>query len=146
MELTSLLSFEQRCNWIYSQLEEIQRYHENENVTITVKRGELRQDSCSSIMMGEGHLFKGKFNVIFEDEVAVGAGVRREWFNEVCREIFDPNNALFLECADRTLQPNPASGINLDHLTHFKFAGRVVGLAIYHRVWQAPFTLSLSHI
>jgi E3 ubiquitin-protein ligase NEDD4 len=32
-----------------------------------------------------------------------------------------------------TLQINPASGINPDHLSYFKFIGRCVGLAIFHR-------------
>jgi E3 ubiquitin-protein ligase NEDD4 len=32
-----------------------------------------------------------------------------------------------------TLQINPHSGINPEHLNYFKFIGRVVGLAIFHR-------------
>ena len=133
-ELISQLSFEQRRNWLDRQLEDLQRKHSEENITISIRRGDLLPESCSSLMLGEGSLFKGKFNVTFEGEEAVGAGVRREWFNVVAKELFDPNNALFMECADGTLQPNPASSINQDHLAHFRFAGRVIGLAIYHSV------------
>jgi E3 ubiquitin-protein ligase NEDD4 len=32
-----------------------------------------------------------------------------------------------------TLQINNASGINPDHLSYFKFIGRCLGLAIFHR-------------
>jgi len=32
-----------------------------------------------------------------------------------------------------TLQINPASGVNPDHLNYFKFIGRILGLAIFHR-------------
>lgn len=32
-----------------------------------------------------------------------------------------------------TLQINPHSGINPEHLNYFRFIGRVVGLAIFHR-------------
>jgi E3 ubiquitin-protein ligase NEDD4 len=31
------------------------------------------------------------------------------------------------------LQINPHSGINPEHLNYFRFIGRVVGLAIFHR-------------
>ena|SRR6202789_3120240 len=31
-----------------------------------------------------------------------------------------------------TLQINPASGVNPEHLDYFKFIGRVLGLAIFH--------------
>src|SRR5258707_11255487 len=32
-----------------------------------------------------------------------------------------------------TLQINPASGVNPEHLNYFKFIGRVLGLGIFHR-------------
>jgi len=31
------------------------------------------------------------------------------------------------------LRINPASGVNPEHLNYFKFIGRVLGLAIFHR-------------
>ena len=133
-KLNQLMTFKQQKEWLAKQLEESHRKHSSENITITVKRGDLGEQSCSSLMVGEGSLFKGKFNVIFEGEEGSGAGVRREWFAETSKEIFNPNNALFLLCHDGTLQPNPASSIHLDHLSYFKFAGRLIGLAIYHSV------------
>jgi E3 ubiquitin-protein ligase NEDD4 len=43
-----------------------------------------------------------------------------------------------------TLQINPASGVNPDHLSYFKFIGRCVGLAIFHRRFlDAYFVASL---
>jgi len=42
--------------------------------------------------------------------------------------------ALFKPSTDgATVQPNPDSYINADHLNFFRFAGRVIGLALYHR-------------
>jgi hypothetical protein len=32
-----------------------------------------------------------------------------------------------------TFQPNSLSDVNPDHLSYFKFAGRMMGLAIYHK-------------
>ena len=50
-------------------------------------------------------------------------------------EMFNPFYCLFEYSAhdNYTLQINPHSGINPEHLGYFKFIGRVVGLAIFHR-------------
>jgi len=49
--------------------------------------------------------------------------------------MFNPFYCLFEYSAhdNYTLQINPHSGINPEHLVYFKFIGRVVGLAIFHR-------------
>jgi len=49
--------------------------------------------------------------------------------------MFNPFYCLFEYSAhdNYTLQINPHSGINSEHLNYFKFIGRVVGLAIFHR-------------
>jgi E3 ubiquitin-protein ligase HUWE1 len=59
--------------------------------------------------------------------------------------MFNPNYALFRpSAADKvTYQPNRASGINPDHLSYFKFVGRIIGKAIYDgRLMDAYFTRS----
>lgn len=60
-----------------------------------------------------------------------------------------PLLALFKPSADGvTVQPNPDSYINPDHLSFFRFAGRVMGLALFHRqVLEVYFTRSFyKHI
>lgn len=59
----------------------------------------------------------------------------REWFFLLSHEIFNPSYGLFEYSAhdNYTLQINPNSGINPDHLSYFKFIGRTLGLAIFHR-------------
>ena len=49
--------------------------------------------------------------------------------------MFNPFYCLFEYSAvdNYTLQINPASGVNPEHLTYFRFIGRVMGLAIFHR-------------
>ena len=49
--------------------------------------------------------------------------------------MFNPDRRLF-ECSvhdKRTFQINPTSDVNPEHLNHFKFIGRVLGLCIFHR-------------
>ena len=60
---------------------------------------------------------------------------RREFFFLLSHEMFNPFYCLFEYSAhdNYTLQINPASGVNPEHLNYFKFIGRCLGLAIFHR-------------
>lgn len=60
---------------------------------------------------------------------------RREWFFLLSHEMFDPQYGLFEYSThdNYTLQINSASGINPDHLSYFKFIGRCLGMAVFHR-------------
>lgn len=62
-------------------------------------------------------------------------GVAREWFYLLSKEMFNPYYGLFEYSAtdNYTLQINPNSGVcNEDHLSYFKFIGRIAGMAVYH--------------
>lgn len=58
-----------------------------------------------------------------------------EFFFLLSHEMFNPFYCLFEYSAtdNYTLQINPASGVNPEHLNYFKFIGRCLGLAIFHR-------------
>lgn len=77
-------------------------------------------------------------------------GLTREWFSVLAKEIFNPNYALFngINDNDITFQPNPQSDVNPEHLTYFKFVGRVIGKAIFdNHLFDAHFTRSFyKHI
>uniref|UniRef100_A0A671S4B9 E3 ubiquitin-protein ligase n=1 Tax=Sinocyclocheilus anshuiensis TaxID=1608454 RepID=A0A671S4B9_9TELE len=60
--------------------------------------------------------------------------VCREWFFLLSHEVLNPMYCLF-EYAGKNnycLQINPASSINPDHLTYFRFIGRFIAMALYH--------------
>jgi E3 ubiquitin-protein ligase NEDD4 len=79
--------------------------------------------------------------VVFLGESAATFGkcdmltLQSEFFFLLSHEMFNPFYCLFEYSAhdNYTLQINPHSGINPEHLNYFKFIGRVVGLAIFHR-------------
>jgi len=81
-------------------------------------------------------LLKTRLWIEFEGEQGLDyGGVAREWFYLLSKEMFNPYYGLFEYSAidDYTLQINPLSGIvNEEHLSYFKFIGRVVGMAVYH--------------
>ncbi|KAF7315636.1 hypothetical protein MIND_00079100 [Mycena indigotica] len=144
-----VLDFDNKRNYFTQQLH--RRPHPREHygtLQLNVRRARVFEDSFQHLQRKSGdHIKYGKLSVRFYDEEGVDAGgVTREWFQILARQMFDPNNALFQPCAaDRlTYQPNKNSWVNPEHLSFFKFVGRVIGKAIYDgRLLDAYFARSL---
>jgi E3 ubiquitin-protein ligase HUWE1 len=144
-----VLDFDNKRNYFTQQLH--RRPHSREHhgtLQLNVRRARVFEDSFQHLQRKSGDQIKhGKLSVRFYDEEGVDAGgVTREWFQILARQMFDPNNALFQPCAaDRlTYQPNKNSWVNPEHLSFFKFVGRVIGKAIYDgRLLDAYFARSL---
>ncbi|KAF8147316.1 hypothetical protein K438DRAFT_2027776 [Mycena galopus ATCC 62051] len=103
---------------------------------IKVRRTRVLEDSYTAVMAFTAEDLKRRLMVNFEGEDGLDyGGVGREWFFLLSHEIFNPSYGLFEYSThdNYTLQINPASGINPDHLSYFKFIGRCLGLAIFHR-------------
>jgi E3 ubiquitin-protein ligase NEDD4 len=139
-----LLDFESKRRLVMAMLPEPQDDHD-ERQEIVVKRAQLLTESFERLAYVEPDVLQGGISVEFAAEEATGPGVLREWFSMICREIFNPQNALFLACPNdrRRFFPNPASGVNPGHLTYFRFCGRVIALALMHRV-QMDVVFALS--
>jgi len=60
----------------------------------------------------------------------------REWFELVCKDIFDPDMGLFMSSTTNQMSMtiNPASGFDLEaNLVNYRFLGRVMGKAMFDR-------------
>ncbi|XP_077050756.1 E3 ubiquitin-protein ligase NEDD4 isoform X1 [Siphateles boraxobius] len=104
---------------------------------LNVRRNALLEDSYRRILaVKRSELLKARLWVEFEGEKGLDyGGVAREWFFLISKEMFNPYYGLFEYSAtdNYTLQINPNSGLcNEDHLSYFKFIGRVAGMAVYH--------------
>ncbi|GAA5837803.1 hypothetical protein JCM9279_006865 [Rhodotorula babjevae] len=103
---------------------------------IIVRREHLFEDAFAEMMKYSGEDLRKRLMVSFQGEEGVDfGGVSREFFFMLSHEIFNPSYCLFepTEKTSYTLQVNPNSGVNEDHLSYFQFVGRCVGLAIFHR-------------
>ncbi|EIE81892.1 hypothetical protein RO3G_06597 [Rhizopus delemar RA 99-880] len=148
-----MLEFDNKRNYFVQQLHKRTASRENYSMLkLNVRRQYVFEDSYHQLQGRTGDEIKyGKLSVLFYDEEGLDAGgVTREWFSVLARQMFDPNYALFItSAADKlTYQPNRASAVNPDHLSFFKFVGRVIGKAIYDgRLLDAYFTRSFyKHI
>ncbi|CAK4033377.1 E3 ubiquitin- ligase hulA [Lecanosticta acicola] len=103
---------------------------------VKVRRTHIFEDSYAEIMRQSPNDLKKRLMIKFDGEDGLDyGGLSREFFFLLSHEMFNPFYCLFEYSAhdNYTLQINPHSGINPEHLGYFKFIGRVVGLAIFHR-------------
>ncbi|XP_038177019.1 E3 ubiquitin-protein ligase NEDD4 isoform X7 [Arvicola amphibius] len=102
-----------------------------------LRRANVLEDSYRRIMgVKRADVLKARLWIEFDGEKGLDyGGVAREWFFLISKEMFNPYYGLFEYSAtdNYTLQINPNSGLcNEDHLSYFKFIGRVAGMAVYH--------------
>lgn len=103
---------------------------------IKIRRERLLEDSFREVMRQTPEDLKKRLMIKFEGEEGLDyGGVSREFFQQLSHEVFNPAYGLFKYASsdNYTLQINPNSNINPEHLNYFKFVGRVVGLAVFHR-------------
>lgn len=115
------------------------------HIKITLARQTLFEDSYHQIMRLPAYELRRRLYIIFRGEEGLDyGGVSREWFFLLSHEVLNPMYCLF-EYANKnnySLQINPASYVNPDHLLYFKFIGRFIAMALYHgRFIYSGFTM-----
>ncbi|KAG8444723.1 hypothetical protein GDO86_009768 [Hymenochirus boettgeri] len=140
MHIIKAQPFKERCEWFYEHLHSGQPDSDmvhrpvNENDILLVQRDSIFRSSCEVVFKSNCEKLKQGIAVRFHGEEGMGQGVVREWFDILSSEIINPDYALFTQSADgTTFQPNSNSSVNPDHLNYFRFAGQILGLALYHR-------------
>ncbi|XP_069767013.1 E3 ubiquitin-protein ligase NEDD4-like isoform X4 [Narcine bancroftii] len=102
-----------------------------------LRRNTILEDSYRKIMsVKRAEFLKARLWIEFDSEKGLDyGGVAREWFFLLSKEMFNPYYGLFEYSAtdNYTLQINPNSGLcNEEHVSYFKFIGRVAGMAVFH--------------
>ncbi|KAG5242370.1 E3 ubiquitin-protein ligase [Salix suchowensis] len=127
--------FESRRHLAMMMFPEVKEDYE-ELHEMLIDRSQLLAESFEYIVHAESEALHGGLFMEFKNEEATGPGVLREWFFLVTQAIFNPQNALFVACPSdrRRFYPNPASKVDPMHLDYFTFSGRVIALALMHKV------------
>jgi E3 ubiquitin-protein ligase NEDD4 len=136
------------------------------NCQIKVRRNHIFEDSYAEIMRQTPNDLKKRLIIKFEGEDGLDYGglarfvpeqalvpdgphtlYSREFFFLLSHEMFNPFYCLFEYSTHEkhTLQINPASGVNPEHLNYFKFIGRFLGLCIFHRYLLDAFFILPFH-
>uniref|UniRef100_A0AAY4DD86 E3 ubiquitin-protein ligase n=1 Tax=Denticeps clupeoides TaxID=299321 RepID=A0AAY4DD86_9TELE len=129
-------AYDRSFRWKYHQFRFL--CHSNalpSHVKISVSRQTLFEDSFQQIMNVKPYDLRRRLYIIMRGEEGLDyGGIARQWFFLLSHEVLNPMYCLF-EYAGKNnycLQINPASSINPDHLTYFRFIGRFIAMALYH--------------
>ncbi|KAF8031841.1 hypothetical protein BT93_D0914 [Corymbia citriodora subsp. variegata] len=135
LEHKDIMDFESRRHLVMMMFPEVKEDFEEQH-EILIDRSQLLSESFEYIANAEAESLHGGIFMEFKNEEATGPGVLREWFVLVCQAIFNQQNPLFVACPNdrRRFYPNPASTVEPLHLKYFNFSGRMIGLALMHKV------------
>ncbi|KAM1806044.1 hypothetical protein ACFX11_029236 [Malus domestica] len=128
-----LIDFDNKRAHFRSRIRHQHEQHISGPLRISVRRAYVLEDSYNQLRMRPTHDMKGRLNVQFQGEEGIDAGgLTREWYQLLSRVIFDKGALLFTTVGNNaTFQPNPNSVYQTEHLSYFKFVGRVVAKALF---------------
>ncbi|KAG7953992.1 hypothetical protein I3843_12G138000 [Carya illinoinensis] len=128
-----LIDFDNKRAYFRSRIRQQHEQHLSGPLRISVRRAYVLEDSYNQLRMRPTLDLKGRLNVQFQGEEGIDAGgLTREWYQLLSRVIFDKGALLFTTVGNNaTFQPNPNSVYQTEHLSYFKFVGRVVAKALF---------------
>ena len=143
-----LMDFDVKRHWFKVQVRRLrqQASRRHGSLRLHIRRRNVFEDAYHQLRLRNAEEMRGRLHITFRNEEGVDAGgLSREFFGILAKEMFNPNYALFTSTEDgSTFQPNPNSNINPDHLSYFRFVGRIVGKALADGyLLDAHFTRSL---
>ncbi|GAU29867.1 hypothetical protein TSUD_379570 [Trifolium subterraneum] len=106
LENMSVTNFESRRHLAMTLFPDLR--HDILGYEMLIGRSEVLAESFEYISRARPTSLEGGLFMEFRNEEATGPGVLREWFVLVCKEIFNPKNALFVACPNdhRRFFPN----------------------------------------
>lgn len=127
-------TFKDKQHFFYSEL---RKYHSNCNhkpIPLHLNRDKLLNSSFKATKRFSVSDWCGKFEITFAGEPGIDwGGLHREFFELICRALFDSDNGLFDRFHDKQpalVHPNSNRPPSLK-LKHFEFAGKIVGKCVY---------------
>ncbi|RLN36122.1 E3 ubiquitin-protein ligase UPL1-like [Panicum miliaceum] len=133
LKVPRLIDFDNKRAYFRSRVRQQHDQHLSAPLRISVRRAYVLEDSYNQLRLRRTQDLKGRLTVQFQGEEGIDAGgLTREWYQLLSRVIFDKGALLFTTVGNNaTFQPNPNSVYQTEHLSYFKFVGRVVAKALY---------------
>lgn len=130
LKVPRFIDFDNKRSHFRSKIKH-QHDHHHSPLRISVRRAYILEDSYNQLRMRSAQDLKGRLTVHFQGEEGIDAGgLTREWYQLLSRVIFDKGALLFTTVGNEsTFQPNPNSVYQTEHLSYFKFVGRVVSIS-----------------
>lgn len=128
LKVPKLIDFDNKRAYFRSRIREQHDQHLSAPLRISVRRAYVLEDSYNQLRLRRTQDLRGRLTVQFQGEEGIDAGgLTREWYQLLSRVVFDKGALLFTTVGNNaTFQPNPNSVYQTEHLSYFKFVGRVV--------------------
>lgn len=129
----AVLSFENKIKYFRKRIAAMPSASTSRPLHVEVARDRVLHDTLRALDGTSASDMRRPLSIKFRGEEGVDAGgVRREWFELLAREMFNPDLALFKPSGEggTAFQPSPDSHVQEDHLKLFWLVGRVVGKAL----------------
>ncbi|OCT68149.1 apoptosis-resistant E3 ubiquitin protein ligase 1 isoform X1 [Xenopus laevis] len=127
-------TFQDKVTFFQKELRQIHCKKTRCKITLKVNRHSLLESSLRATRNFSASDWCKNFEVVFQDEEALDwGGPRREWFELICKALFDTNNQLFIRFSDSNqslVHPNPCRPPNI-RVKLYEFAGRVMGKCLF---------------
>ncbi|ONK82067.1 uncharacterized protein A4U43_C01F35780 [Asparagus officinalis] len=133
LKVPRLIDFDNKRAYFRSRIRQLHEQHHSAPLRISIRRAYVLEDSYNQLRLRPTQDLKGRLTVQFQGEEGIDAGgLTREWYQLLSRVIFDKGALLFTNVGNAaTFQPNPNSVYQTEHLSYFKFVGRVVAKALF---------------
>ncbi|XP_060685378.1 LOW QUALITY PROTEIN: apoptosis-resistant E3 ubiquitin protein ligase 1 [Hemiscyllium ocellatum] len=127
-------TFQDKVNFFQRELRQMHMKRSHTKIVLKISRHSFLESSLKATRNFSVSDWSKNFEVIFQDEEALDwGGPRREWFELMCKALFDQSNGLFMHFSDNNqglVHPNPDRSPHL-RLKLYEFAGKVVGKCLY---------------
>ncbi|XP_068110632.1 apoptosis-resistant E3 ubiquitin protein ligase 1 isoform X2 [Hyperolius riggenbachi] len=127
-------TFRDKVSFFRKELRKIHGKKLRSKITLRVSRHSLLESSLRATRNFSVSDWSKNFEVVFQGEEALDwGGPRREWFELICKVLFDTKNKLFTRFSDGNqglVHPNPCRPPGM-RMKLYEFAGRVVGKCLY---------------
>ncbi|XP_061598842.1 apoptosis-resistant E3 ubiquitin protein ligase 1 isoform X2 [Cololabis saira] len=127
-------TFQDKVNFFQRELRHINSKRPRTKTCLKISRHAILDSSLKATRNFSVSDWSKNFEVIFQDEEALDwGGPRREWFELICKTLFDTSNQLFTRFSDNNqglVHPNADRPPHL-RLKMYEFAGRIVGKCLY---------------
>ncbi|XP_050303094.1 apoptosis-resistant E3 ubiquitin protein ligase 1 isoform X2 [Anthonomus grandis grandis] len=127
-------TFKDKQDFFYHEVRKYHQKHYHEKLAMEVRRDKLLESSMKATKSYSVTDWCKNFEITFTGEQGIDwGGLRREWFELICAQLFDAKYGLFTsfhEGQQSLVHPNPNRPANLK-LKHYEFAGKVVGKCLY---------------
>lgn len=128
LKVPRLIDFDNKRAYFRTHIRQQHDQHFAAPLRISIRRAYILEDSYNQLRLRSSQDLKGRLTVQFQGEEGIDAGgLTREWYQLLSRVIFDKGALLFTTVGNNsTFQPNSNSVYQTEHLSYFKFVGRLV--------------------